>query len=176
MITIFVPDCNTISQKIYDDTVNSVDIRQLQCPSCGHHGSLVHHGSYKRTVRTGGESVRLSILRVKCSCGATHAILISSIVPYSQIPAETQRLIAKRTEDGTGFKNHGFDDVMDAVLDEAGIRSVIRSYRKHWRERLLSAAVRLDNLPRMVRRCFALYARQFMQIKHTPNTLFVIPT
>lgn len=176
MITILVTDCNTISQKFYDDIVNSLDIRQLRCPSCGHHGSLIHHGSYRRTVRTGGEHVRLSILRVKCSCGATHAILPSSIVPYSQIPAETQRLIAQRTEDGAGFKGHGFDDIMDAVLDEAGVRSVIRAYRKHWKERLLSATVRLESLSLLVRQCFAHYARQFMQIKHTPNTLFVIPT
>lgn len=177
MITIFTPDCNTISQKIYDDVVDSLDIRLLQCPSCGHHGFLVYHGSYRRTIRTAGASLRLSVIRVKCSnCGHTHAILLSSIVPYSQIPVETQRRIALRADGGRSFAGHGFDGILDATLDEGGIRSVIRSYRKHWRQRLLAAGIRLADLPLALRQCFAVYGRQFMQIKRTVNTLFVVPT
>lgn len=171
MITILVEDCNTISQKIYDDVVNALDIRQLRCPSCGHFGCFVYHGTYQRTVKTNGYPVCLSILRVKCSCGHTHALLLSSIVPYSQIPALTQARIAGRADNGQDFS-----DLPDASLDESNIRSVIRSYRKHWQQRLRFAGIRLADFALAVRLCFASFNRQFMQVKCTPNILFLTPT
>ena len=171
MITILCEECNTISQKIYDNVINSIDIHQLRCPSCGHCGSFIHHGSYCRTIKTGGDSVRLSILRVKCSCGHTHSLLLSSIVPYSQVPAYTQYQIARCVE-----TSNGFPELLDASLDESSLRSVIRSYRQHWQQRLRFARIRLTDFGQTIRLCFASFCRQFMQIRRTPNILFVTPT
>ena len=67
----------------------------------------------------------------------------------------------------------------DSVLlfiDENTISSILRSYRQHWRERLASGQLRLSSLWDLVRGCFALYSRPFMQIKTTRNKLFPAPT
>lgn len=56
------------------------------CPSCGAVGQCRPHGSYHRNLlhfldsRT--QVLRLSIPRVLCSCGHSHALLPDFIVPY----------------------------------------------------------------------------------------------
>lgn len=90
MITISVDFCNPISQKIYDDVINSLQFHRLSCP-CGHSGCLSIHGYYDRTVKSGESDLRLHVCRVICSvCRHTHALLLSSIVPYSQISLPDQ--------------------------------------------------------------------------------------
>lgn len=57
------------------------------CPCCGARGSLRIHAYYGRSVIDfiGGEPVRqeLTVLRLACSCGHTHAVLPDVLVPYS---------------------------------------------------------------------------------------------
>ena len=50
MITIFVRDCNQISQSFYDSVINNLPLHQLTC-SCSHSACLSVHGYYKRTVK-----------------------------------------------------------------------------------------------------------------------------
>ena len=59
------------------------------CKSCGYEGMLHRHGYYSRNVITRHCIRRISILRVKCpSCGKTHAVLPSFLIPYYQYSLE----------------------------------------------------------------------------------------
>ena len=85
MITVITEECNEISQEFYDDAMDSIQICQLEC-SCGHCGCLAGHGAYTRSIKTALGKIPLVIRRVQCSlCNATHALLPSGIVPYSQV-------------------------------------------------------------------------------------------
>ena len=173
MITIETEYCNPISQIFYDNVVSSIDLALLPC-TCGHSGCLIWYGSYSRKIRQGDSVLLLRVARVFCnSCGHSHAILLSQIVPYSQIPLPVQASIALAYENGSGYR-----EILarQSFIDENTISSILRSYRQHWRERLASGQLRLSSLWDLVRGCFALYSRPFMQIKTTRNKLFPAPT
>lgn len=174
MITVTVEECNSFSQDYYDSIVFSLQIHQLTC-SCGHSGCLTLHAYYKRKVKPpDGSEVILRITRVKCSeWGATHAILLSSIVPYSQISLSVQQIIVDAYESD--------DDTLSVctdtgTIDENNVKSVIRRYLRHWQQRLLSFRIVLSPIRLLVERCFSFYSAQFMQIRRTFNTLFATPT
>ena len=167
MITVFIKIINHFSQKIYNDILDSLQFHQLKCP-CGCSGMLIRHGSYNRTLKFQGESLQLSILRLKCkSCGHTHAILPSAVVPYSQIPLKDQQDILAASAQGEST-----EPVMNRnpLIDENNVKSLLRQYRKHWKERLSSIGVTLSQ--ELVTPCFSHFSRQFMQMKKTPNLLF----
>ena len=173
MITIETENYNHISQDFYNNTINSIDLNQLPC-TCGLSGSLIFHGSYNRKVQLRDEVLVLTVVRVRCSaCGHTHALLLSSIVPYSQIPAAVQVCAIDASEDGIPL-----DSVLSeqCCVDESNLRSIIRSYRLHWKERLLSERISLTPFSLLIRRCFSCFSRSFMQIKNTRNKLFSAPT
>ena len=84
MITIFVKDCNQISQSFYDSVIFDLQLHQMTC-SCSHSACLSVHGYYWRSVKLPSGTLRLRVCRVKCSeCGTTHALHLTSMVPYSQ--------------------------------------------------------------------------------------------
>ena len=173
MITFFVENCNHLSQDFYDSFLNRLQFHRLKC-SCGHSGCLTVHGYYKRKVKAHGGSFMLTVCRVICSeCGKTHAILPSSIVPYSQLPLVCQCLIIAACRNGCDATTicEEYPDV-----DENNIKHVIRNYRRHWKERLLSVGISLLPATLLVRECFAHYSAQFMQIHRTVNTFFSNPT
>ncbi|MDW2799651.1 DUF6431 domain-containing protein [Clostridium boliviensis] len=173
MITVFTDFCNPISQDFYDKTIAKVQFHQLTC-TCGHSGGLTIHGYYYRSIKSEESVIRLHICRVKCSyCGTTHALLLSSIVPYSQTSLFDQVRIISCYEDSGDFSA-----IMNQTpsIDENIIRSVIRRYFQHWMQRLLSAGISFDPAFFFIRRCFSFFKRQFMQIKITPNILFLRPT
>lgn len=173
MITITVEDCNYISKELYESTINNLQLHQLKC-SCGHCGCLTIHGYYYRSAKNPEGTIRLRIQRVKCSeCGATHSIHLALIVPYSQIPLVDQQKIIQAYEQG--------EDPRDVVpegsdIDENNIKSVLRSWRRHWKERLRSESISLTSVLELVSQCFSLYSAQFMQIHRTFNTLYVKTT
>lgn len=173
MITISVENFNTFSQRFYDSVIALVQIHQLTC-KCGHSACLTLHGSYHRYVQTPDDKVKIKVTRVKCSaCGKTHALLISSLVPYSQIPLEEQRQIIKSVE-GDAASSEICED--HPQVDENCIKSIIRRYKKHWKERLKSEQIPLEPPTALIRRCLKQYSKQFMQIRSTFNRLYVIPT
>ena len=173
MITIETKNYNYISQDFYDHTIHSIDLNQIQC-TCGLSGSLIFYGSYKRKVQRQDEVIVLTVVRVRCSaCGHTHALLLSSMVPYSQIPLSVQVDTIAALEEGTSL-NHVLSG--QCFVDESNLRSIIRSYRLHWKERLLSERIRLTPISNLIRRCFSCFSRAFMQIKNTGNKLFSAPT
>ena len=86
MITVKTENYNLISQHFYNKTIDSLDLNLISC-ACGHSGCLIRHGSYKRSIQLADRILSLSVVRVYCKiCGHTHALLLSSMVPYSQIP------------------------------------------------------------------------------------------
>ncbi|GAU75415.1 DUF6431 domain-containing protein [Fusibacter sp. 3D3] len=173
MITILTDNCNPISQILYDNVLNNLQNHQLGC-ICGHSGCMSIHGYYNRDIKYEDASVTLRIRRVICSfCKTTHAILLASIVPYSQISLHDQvRIINchKRSDD--------FTPIMEDTpsIDESNIRYVIKQYLCHWLNRLLAASLPLCPSNNLVKRSFSNFNRQFMQIKRTPNLLFLKPT
>ncbi len=86
MITVKTENYNLISQDFYNKTIDSLDLNLISCV-CGHSGCLIRHGSYKRSIQLADRILSLSVVRVYCKiCGHPHALLLSSMVPDSQIP------------------------------------------------------------------------------------------
>ena len=171
MITIEEEKINTVSQRTYDSLIGSLELHRLAC-SCRRHGSLTFYGSYHRSVKVNGSRIPLNISRTRCTeCGRTHALLPSSIVPYSQIPVTRQAAIIECFESSSGIV-----PVLDAAVDESNVRSVLRSYRKYWRERLRCEGISISPIHELIRRSFHAFCRQFMQIHRTANQLFLRPT
>ena len=173
MITIETENYNLISQDFYNKVIHSIDLNQITCP-CGHSGCLIFYGSYKRKLQLQDEILILTVARVYCSiCGHTHALLLSSIVPYSQFPLSVHVDIIVASEEAaspiTVLDNQEF-------IDESNLRYIIRVFKQHWHQRLRSEGILFSPLSRLVRNCFLYYSRQFMQIKNTTNKLFIAPT
>ena len=169
MITVFTSDFNSISQRSYDNLISDIQIHQLECPCCRHSGQMSYYGRYKRHVFISGKRPCIYIQRVKCSCGRTHAILPSSIVPYSDVMLWAQLFIALN---GSGLI--AVTKLMNAGvnIDERTARYIWRNYVLKWKQRLSSYMISLSDYPSLVSECFQCFFRQFMQIKRTPNILF----
>ena len=168
MITLNTIIHNPLTQKIYNQLIADLQFHQLTC-TCGHSGSLSVHAYYHRSVKVPDGKLRLRICRVVCSsCGRTHALLPSFVVPYSQIPLQEQVEIISTYE-----KSDSMEDIMNAKpsIDESNCAHVIRQYRRHWKQRLLSERIDICDTS-LVSKCFTAFFRQFMQIKNTPNILF----
>ena len=173
MITVITEECNDISQLFYDTAMDSFQISQIEC-SCGHSGCLVGHGSYTRSLKTALEKIPLRIRRVQCSlCNATHALLPSCIVPYSQVPLMDHAAIAASYENG----GNGMD-VMDKnpELSPSQVFYILSLYIRLWRQRILSERIPLSPAWALTVPCLRCFGRQFMQIKSTRNVLFAPPT
>ena len=135
MITLFVGENNPISQSFYNNLISNLQFHQLTCP-CGHSGCLSIHGYYYRSVKLPTGKVRFRICRVICECcGHTHALLLSSMVPYSQVSLAEHIAIISNYEEGASQ-----EEVMNSnpSIDESCYRFIIRSYLNRWKQKLLS--------------------------------------
>ena len=173
MITIKTENYNLISQNFYNKTIDSLDLNLISC-TCGHSGCLIRYGSYKRNVQLKDEMITLTVVRVYCTaCGHTHALLLSSLVPYSQIPLNVQ-IAAIHAYESALSPEHLLTN--QCFIDENNLKAVISAYRLHWKERLRSAGLSFSEWSSLVTGCFSHFSRQFMQIKTTVNKLFLLPT
>ena len=86
-------DCKLIKVKksgkvLFEEYMVSFCPEKESCPYCGAKGDCCVFAYYHRYLIdfVDGHPVasRLRILRVVCSCGATHAILFDPIIPYEQ--------------------------------------------------------------------------------------------
>ena len=171
MLTVIVSDFNTFTQTFYNSVISKVQLHRLKC-SCGHSGCLYFHGYYSRSVITPSGKRSLYICRVKCSeCGHTHALLLSSMVPYSRIPLKVQRDIAVACENKSNQTG-----ICSSGIDENNVKSVVRRYVRFWRERLRSAGISLESLTDLIFACFSHYSKQMMQIRNTFNKLIALST
>ena len=171
MITLNVPQDKKITQKSYDEILDGLGFHRLFCPCCGRAGGLTRHGRYGRGIKIKGELIKLRIVRVKCeNCGKTHALLPSYIVPYTRILLEEQLEIVRQSE---GERNYTAVMNANALIDESNVRSVIRRYRRSWKERLISFGLSIrEEAEALVKSCFRYFRRQFLQIRGSPNGLF----
>ena len=173
MILISVKDYNQFSQDYYDSIVNSLQFHRLTC-TCGHSACLSIHAYYTRSVFLPDGVHSLRICRVRCSeCGRTHAILLSSLVPYDRISLSDQHVVICAYEDGT---DPNAVCEQNPSIDENNVKSIIRRYKRFWLQRLLSEAICLSEIPSLIRSCFSFYSMQFMQIRRTAARLFVLTT
>lgn len=173
MITVQTKNYNLISQDFYNKTINSLDLNLIPC-TCGHSGCLIRYGSYKRNIQLADRVLTLSVVRVYCkSCGHTHALLLSSMVPYSQIPLSIHIRLIDAHERKIPPQSVLTDQ---CCIDENNWKSILRNYRLHWKQRLLSIGCFPADISSLVPKCFSFFSRQFMQIKTTRNKLFILPT
>lgn len=173
MITITVHFDNPLNQKTYENLINTLQFHQLPC-TCGHSGCLTVHGYYNRSLKEEDSEITLSICRVKCShCGKTHALLPSCLVPYSRVSLQEQAAII------SAYENSGdLVSIMDRTpsIDENLIASIIKRYITHWMQKIRSFRIDLSFPSCLAEQCFSLFMNQFMQIRQTPNILFLTPT
>ena len=173
MITVIIQECNEISQDFYNAVMDSVNDCQMKC-SCGCSGCLVGHGHYIRSVKTALGKVHLMIRRVQCTlCNATHALLPSNIVPYSQVSLmDHAAIVSSYEKGGCGM------EVMDKnpELSPSQVWYILSLYIRLWRQRLLSERIPLSPAHALTTHCLRCFSRQFMQIKSTQNILFAPPT
>lgn len=171
MITVNSNKINTLNQISYNKLINSININQITC-SCGHSGCLIKHAYYSRSIKiSGGIKLSLSILKIKCSiCGKTHAVLPSILVPYSQVLLQDHISIIindsyQMTQ--TPVMNN------NPLIDESSIAYIVRSFRKHWQQRLNTFKINIStSVKLLVKLCFKYFSRQFMQIKCTENIFY----
>lgn len=173
MITLFAEENKPLTPEYYNELISELQICLLPC-TCGHTGGLTVHAYYKRSVKLNGDKITFRICRVKCEyCGHTHALLLSSMIPYSQIStADHVSIINNYTN------NLPLDSVMNnnPAIDEGNCRYIIKSYLRHWKEKLLSEGIKLISIQDLIKACFKAFSRQFMQIKTTSNILFLNTT
>jgi len=95
------------------------------------------------------------------------------MVPYSRISLDDQLFIAscQGFPDAVCFLQSRIPD-----LSEWTIRYVWNGFRRIWKQRLISEGIPLSPLPELIRRCFKVYNRQFLQIHRGINTLFIQTT
>lgn len=173
MITLFVEESNPLTPDFYNNLISGLQFHQLTC-TCGHSACLSVHGYYTRFLKTPDGKLPFRICRVICSCcHHTHALLPSSLVPYSQVSLSEHIEVISAHESGQGC-----DTLMDRnpYIDESTCRYIIRSFFRHWKQRLISARIRLTDTSGLISGCFSSFARQFMQIHCTPNILFLNTT
>jgi len=163
MITVIFEGCNDFSQDYYNKVVDGLQLHMVEC-TCGRKGCLIR---YERHVKLNSVLIRLSVQRVRCTeCLVSHALIPSILVPYSQIPLHDQQQILDHAE-----KGQDLDSIMESnlLIDENNVKYIIRQFKRHWKQRLLSAA--LDLLDPLTIPCLSIYSRQFMQVHRTRNKL-----
>ena len=163
MITIKC-DLDNINQEKYDEIINNLDFNKLICPKCNH-SDLIIHGYYTRRLKTKIGTIYLRIIRVICkTCGSTHALLLSCLVPYSSVDLKSHIRI---------INNDDINGLMEEIsdIDESNIAYVLRMFNRYFKERLLSVSISVTD-DDLVFNCFKYFKRQFMQIKCTSNILF----
>jgi len=173
MITINYDIINTLTQNNYKNFIQSINLSGVSC-SCGNSGCLTKHAYYTRNLKIlGGIILSLSILRVKCSvCGKTHAILPSSIIPYSQVSLHDHITIiindANKNQQTTVMNSN-------PLIDESSIAYILRCFKKYWLQRLKTFKINIFAPPKLlVEQCFKYFSKQFMQIKCTTNVFHTL--
>ena len=166
MITVLIDACNGFSQASYDSAIDSLQLHGVEC-SCGQKGCLIRYGHYHRRVKYFSRLLDIVVQRVLCSeCGVTHALIPSPLVPYSQVTLDDQLEILRRYE-----SRGSVEAVMERnlLIDENNIKYVIRQFRRHWKQRILSLGLCLADA--LTVPCLQAFSRQFMQIHRTSNIL-----
>lgn len=159
-----LPDSNfnTISQSHYDEIICRTDIKGLLCPSCRKTGFLTVHGYYNRSVRTKCGIITLRVLRLKCSCGKTHSVLLASIVPYSQILLKDQLSIIRKQEASVASFQLSIPDISSSL-----IYRIKKTYALYWKPLLNAVAFSSFTPGEISDYCYSHFECQFMQLRNS---------
>lgn len=167
MITVLSQKFNSLSQKIYDSVIASLQLHLVKC-TCGKGGCLIFYGHYHRKIKYCSDLIDLCIQRVRCKeCGTSHALIPSSVVPYSRSTLEDQQEILLCFDAGRPF-HHVL--ARNYLIDESNARYIVRQYSSFWKQRLLSLGLTLKDA--LTAPCLLFYSLQFMQIHRTRNKLY----
>lgn len=183
MITLDSKEINRIQKEyqlyilpsILKETYRQLNLDALICPKCKSKG-LESYGHYKRWIKTTKGKIRLKIKRVKCSCGSTHALLPSCIIPYSHISFADQITILSYYFESDSMSESDFDSflILRGIFDD-DINTICLSFKLMWKERIKSIGQSITS-PSLMYDCFGEYFKQFMQTKSTSNILFSLST
>lgn len=151
-------------QEIYDQITQNLQLIQIRCNECNQCGFVVHgyyERHFKRKLIPGEKDDKITILRIRCPhCGKTHAVLLSSMIPYSQLSLEDSISVIELEHNSqiTSF----LDDHFWISIED--VQNTRKKFRKYWKERLLSEgfSMRMDNLTEL---CIRYFRLQFMQIR-----------
>jgi hypothetical protein len=134
---------------------------------------MKYHASYIRWLKIPLLIIQLSIDRVKCSCGATHALLPECIVPYSRIPLDTQIDTIKNffSDYSSKYKVIIKDFLHSYNIDYHDYLYIKDNYLNKWKLMIESIEITIcdDDITEV---CFEHFNRQFMQIKLTTYNLY----
>ncbi len=151
-------------QTIYDLIVDDLQLVQIRCNECNQCGFVVH-GYYdrrlKRCLKNGESSARITILRIRCThCGKTHAVLLSSMIPYSQLSVEDSISIIELEH------NCQINSFLDEHywIETDDVFNTRKKFRHYWKERLLSSRLFL-HMENLTESCIEQFRLQFMQIR-----------
>ena len=169
-----IKNMNFSAYDIYNNAMDDINLDDEICPSCGLKGGCSPHASYSRYlidfIGNNIEYRQIEITRVICDCGSTHAILPECIVPYSQIPADTQQQLADPSSGSPEIKQ---TLELNPDITESDAYHVRKMFKKHWQQRLLVIGLILSTpIQELIRRSFSQFHRQFMQIRRGENLLF----
>lgn len=170
MITIMVDEERNVTPQIYKEILSRIKYNRLIC-TCGSVGTLKIHAYYYRSIKLGAGKSLFHICRVICeSCGHSHAILPSTIIPYSQISLSDQTYIINNYETG---RSHNSIMNTNPLIDEGNCRYIIHRYLRYWRHRISKKRITCSSVRGLTQYCFSHYAKQFMQNKRTANILYL---
>lgn len=148
---------NDLSQVYYDQVVLGLDRSLIQCPDCKQLGFYVN-SYYEHSFKLAGspDKTVILIMQVICkTCGKTHAVLLSSMIPWSQISLQDTLIILKLEPSSPGTENNPLISHEDRVR-------LRRAFRLFWKERLKAFNISIDDS--LSNTCIFHHHRQFMQI------------
>lgn len=153
-------DCdkvNDLSQDYYDRIVQELDRSLILCPTCKQLGFYVN-SYYERSFKLAGspDKTKILIMQVICkSCGKTHAILLSSMIPWSQITLHDTLVVLKLDPSSPKAEYNPLISHEDRVR-------LRKAFRLFWKERLKAFNISIDDS--LSGTCIFYHHRQFMQI------------
>lgn len=174
MITVIIELIKVISQELYDKILENLDTTKITC-CCGTIGDFIEYGHYQRTVKSVKETFALNVQRLKCrACGATHAVLPGTIVPYQQHSADAQLIILQYRLGATELEQLMTDN---PEITESDVLRIRDRYKKHWEQRLNTMGMKLHNaISDLILSSFAWFNRQFLQIRRGVICKYCPPT
>jgi hypothetical protein len=157
MIIVLADDVNRVSQDIYDRIVNELDRERIKCNRCGQYGFNINC-YYYRSIRKPSGIEKILIVQLICrSCGKTHAVLLSTMIPWCSVEMSDAIRIIKAH--GSSEIRLIYDD--NPSISEDNIKHLRRIYFGEWKERLLSFCISIDN--HLTENCVRYHDRQFLQ-------------
>lgn len=163
-------------QEFYDNNLKDLNYHSLTCPCCHSKGVMSIHAYYQRGLKVGSDNdlIKLTIQRVICdSCGTSHALLPSCIVPYSHFSVHVQINIIYSSLLVSDHSMKIFYDFCNYFqIFENNIQYIVKKFNKYWKERLSSIPIKLND-NKLLELCHSYFKFQFMQIRTTPTIAYI---